>query len=160
MQDEHKSPGTPESVDDADFDTPVEDMATPARWTLISDMLVLQVKLIFDGFRDFMLVPVSLVAGIISLLQTGDKAGTAFYELLHLGRRSERWINLFGAADRVTRPQPEESDSSLRDIDSIVEGLESYIIEEYRKGGVTATAKARLDSALDTLARAANRDRG
>ena len=35
------------------------------RWTLIRDVAVLQVKLIVDGLRDFILVPISLVAGLI-----------------------------------------------------------------------------------------------
>ena len=48
------------------------------RWTLIRDIAVLQVKLIFDGLRDFILVPVSLIAGIISLVRAGDPAGNEF----------------------------------------------------------------------------------
>ena len=40
----------------------------PDRWTLIRDILVLQLKLIVDGFRDLILVPISLVVGFVSLL--------------------------------------------------------------------------------------------
>ena len=71
------------------------------RWTLARDIAVLQVKLIVDGLRDFILVPVSLVAGIISLFSGGRSRDNEFYRLLRIGRRSEQWINLFGAADRV-----------------------------------------------------------
>ena len=37
------------------------------RWALLRDIAVLQVKLVVDGARDLVLVPISLVAGLISL---------------------------------------------------------------------------------------------
>ena len=47
----------------------VEENDGPDRWTLIRDVAVFQVKLLFDGFRDLLLLPVSLVAGILSLIR-------------------------------------------------------------------------------------------
>lgn len=121
------------------------------RWTLIRDIAVLQVKLIVDGLRDFILVPVSLVAGLISLFRPGDASGSEFYDLLRVGKRSERWINLFGAADRV----PEPTDARVRfpeeDIDALVSRVESFVVDEYRRGGVTKQAKDRLDQVLNSL---------
>ena len=70
--------------------------ARPAHWTLLRDIGVLQVKLVIDGFRDLLLVPASLIAGLISLVNTQNgKPGSEFYELVSVGRQSERWINLF-----------------------------------------------------------------
>ena len=46
-----------------------EDGQMPDRWTLIRDILVLQLKLVVDGMRDFILVPISLIVGIASLLK-------------------------------------------------------------------------------------------
>ena len=40
----------------------------PDRWTLIRDIGVLQVKLLVDGFRDLLLVPTSIIAGIWSIV--------------------------------------------------------------------------------------------
>ena len=45
---------------------------TADRWSLIRDVAVLQLKLIVDGLRDLVLVPASLVAGIISLVSGED----------------------------------------------------------------------------------------
>jgi hypothetical protein len=45
--------------------TPPEHSDYPDRWTLLRDLAVLQVKLLVDGFRDLVLVPASLIAGII-----------------------------------------------------------------------------------------------
>ena len=55
---------------------------TPDRWTLIRDIAVFQFKLFVDGVRDLVLVPVSLVLGLVSLLKGGDRVGTEFYDLL------------------------------------------------------------------------------
>lgn len=126
---------------------------TPDRWTLLRDVLVLQVKLVVDGLRDLILVPVSLVVGIVSLLaaRRDDKSGNEFYELLRIGRRTERWIDLFGAAERVYGPQVAGERFPAESIDEIVQRVESFVVAEYRRGGVTRQAKDRLDQALDSL---------
>jgi hypothetical protein len=143
-------PGDPHSLDGK---------AETDRWTLIRDVAVLQVKLIADGLRDFILVPISLIAGVISLFRAGDPAGNAFYRLLLIGRRSERWINLFGAADRIPAPSPDERPFPAEDIDSLVGRIEAFVVDEYRKGGVTRQAKDRLDRAIDSLNKMASRQK-
>src|SRR5690606_6143806 len=72
------------------------------RWPLIRDVLVFQGKLLVGGLRDLVLLPVSLIVGIVSIIGTGKGSppGREFYDLLHAARRSERWINLFGAAGK------------------------------------------------------------
>ena len=129
----------------------------PDRWTLIRDILVLQVKLLVDGLRDLVLVPISLVVGIISLVKAGNTSGGEFYELLRVGRRSERWINLFGAAERVYGPAINEDRFPAEDIDKLVSRVESFVVDEYSKGGVTHQAKNQLDRALDSLHKLASR---
>ena len=129
---------------DADSDT--------ARWTLLRDLGVLQVKLLVDGIRDIILVPASLVAGIISIATSVDgKPGAQFYHLLAWGKETELWINLFGAAgnspEDIVKPRP----FGERDIDDVVGRLESFVIDEVKRGGVTAQAKERLDKILDAV---------
>ncbi|MCH8302449.1 MAG: hypothetical protein IH912_06825 [Proteobacteria bacterium] len=128
-----------------------EDGPMPDRWTLIRDILVLQLKLLVDGLRDLILVPISLVVGIASLLKGGESSGSQFYELLRTGRRTERWINLFGAADRVYGPSIADDRFPAEDIDEMVSRVESFVVDEYSKGGVTRQLKSQLDRALDSL---------
>lgn len=113
---------------------------------MIRDLVVFQFKLFVDGIRDLLLVPVSLVVGVISLLKGGERPGTEFYDLLKFGRHTDHAINLFGAADRVHDPADDES---VPDIDDLVSKVEDYVVDEYRRGGITAQAKERLDRALD-----------
>jgi len=128
------------------------------RWTLIRDIAAFQVKLLVDGLRDLVLLPVSLVTGLISLLKGGAEPGQEFYDLLRVGRRSERWINLFGAAERVYGPAPDDDNFAAEDIDKLVARVESFVVDEYRKGGVTTQAKDRVDQALNRLGKIANRN--
>jgi len=123
------------------------------RGDLIRDVAVLQVKLVVDGLRDFVLVPVSLVTGIISFFRAGNPAGDEFYRLLHVGRRTEHWINLFGAADRIPAPDAEHDPFPDADIDSLVGKLESFVVDEYRKGGMSQQARNRVHELLEALRR-------
>jgi hypothetical protein len=137
--------------------TSSEDGPMPDRWTLIRDILVLQLKLLVDGLRDLILVPISLVIGVISLLKAGNASGSEFYELLRAGRRTEQWINLFGAAERVYGPSIDDDRFPTEDIDEMVSRVESFVVDEYSKGGVTRQAKNQLDRALDSLHKLASR---
>ena len=138
-------------------DSPSTGMPTDRR-TLVRDIAILQVKLVVDGLRDFILVPVSLVAGIISLVKSGDEPATEFYDLLKMGRRSERWINLFGAAERVHGPAIDDDQLLPEDIDALVSRVESFVVDEYKKGGVTKQAKDQVDKALNKLHKRARRN--
>ena len=127
------------------------------RWALIRDIAVLQVKLIVDGLRDLILVPISLVAGIVSLAKSNTGSDSEFYDLLRLGKKSERWINLFGAADQLPVSAHDYVNFPDEDIDALVSRVESFVVDEYRKGGVTKQAKERLDRAITSLHKLAPR---
>ena len=128
--------------------------SSPERWMLLRDLGVLQFKLVVDGLRDVILVPASLIAGIISIASSKDgRIGMQFYHLLGWGKQSEVWINLFGAVEN----SPEEIEQPLpfgdQGIDDIVGRLETFVVDEYKRGGVTAQAKERLDKILNAVQR-------
>lgn len=122
------------------------------RWVLIRDAGVLQVKLVVDGLRDLLLVPASLIAAIASLITSDNgRPGPQFYELLEFGKKSERWIDLFAAQRNAPGTPAAELADSDKGLDDIVRRMESFVVEEYRRGGVTAQARERIDRALDAL---------
>ena len=126
----------------------------PDRWTLLRDMAVLQVKLLVDGFRDLVLVPASLIAGIISLVKgTKDRPGPQFYQLIGAGKQSEVWINLFKAYEHAPAEVKQEYSFGVANIDELVDKVESFVVEEYQRGGVTRQAKDRIDKALNAIQR-------
>lgn len=126
----------------------------PDRWTLLRDLAVLQVKLLVDGFRDLVLVPASLIAGIISLVKgTKDRPGPQFYQLIGVGKQSEVWINLFKAYEHAPPEVKQEYSFGVANMDEIVDKFESFVVDEYQRGGVTKQAKERIDKALNAIQR-------
>jgi hypothetical protein len=124
----------------------------PDRWTLIRDATVFQFKLVVDGLRDLLLVPASIVAALISLVDNEDgKPGGQFYRMIAIGKQSERMINLFGAYENAPEDVKREYDFGDMSLDDVVERMESFVVDEYKKGGVTAQAKARLDKVIDAM---------
>lgn len=124
----------------------------PKIWTLLRDIGVFQVKLVIDGLRDFILVPASLVAGLISLAKARNgEPGKQFYELVGVGKQSEQWINLFGALKNAPPDIAPRKHFGDREMDDIVSRVEEFVVDEYKRGGVTAQARERLNEALNKL---------
>ena len=98
------------------------------RIDLLRETAVLQIKLLVDGLRDALLIPLSLVAALIGLLRGGEDCNREFRRVVKLGRRSERWINLFG------HQPPIGSDPVTGSMDSVLEQVENVVLEQYRRG--------------------------
>jgi hypothetical protein len=111
--------------------------------------LLFQAKLIVDGLRDFVLVPVSLVATLAGLVRGGDEPEREFESVLDLGRQTERWINLFGTHE------PFEAGGQAGNLDQLVTRAEELLREQARQGGVSDNAAAALENALAALHRRA-----
>jgi len=119
----------------------------PDRWALIRDALVFQLKLAVDGLRDLIMMPVSIGVAVLDLLGAGPRAGRQFYDLLRFGRKTDEWIDLLGAAERVELVPARRGPG----IDSLVERMERLVVQEYERGGITASAKDAVDRALDAI---------
>jgi len=120
----------------------------PSRRMLIRDAMVFQLKLIVDGLRDLLLVPVSLLVALISLLPSNKVRGQEFYDLLRYGRQTERYINLFGAADRLQQDGAPDDD-----IDRAVSKLEALVVDEVQHGRMTKRARDRIEQLRQKLNR-------
>ena len=120
-----------------------------SRWELVRDALVFQGKLFVDGLRDAAMIPLSLVAVVMDLLGIGSRAGHNFYDVVLFGRQTERWIDLFSAADRLL---PESTEGKPpAGLDALVQRMEDLVVDEYQRGGITTSATDAVDRALDNL---------
>lgn len=132
---------------------------TLERWQLVWDVVIFQGKLLLDGGRDLLLSPLSIVLAIYALITGKQTPGQQFYDLMHIGHRTDKWINLFGAAKRA--PPSEfsarflnsfgEEGAEDQNVDNLVSHMEELVKKQYEKGGVTATAKTNIDKAFDKL---------
>lgn len=120
----------------------MSDSDTSKRGDLIRNSVVFQLKLMADGLRDLVLLPVSLIATIIGLLRGGDEPEREFLQVIQLGRDSEQWINLFG------NHEPPESAHATASIDALFTKVEQALKEQYLAAGTSAKAQAEIDEAL------------
>ena len=105
-----------------------ESVSPTPRLDLFREAAVFQVKLLMDGLRDAILIPISLVAALIGLFRGGSDCDREYRRVIKLGRRSERWINLFG------NQRPLGRSGTTGSLDSILEQVESTVLEQYQKG--------------------------
>jgi len=97
------------------------------RFRLIRETATLQIKLLADGIRDAVLIPISLLASLIGLLRGGEDCDREYRRVIKLGRRSERWINLFGHHRPLSKVHPAKS------LDEVLEQAEAVVIGQIRK---------------------------
>ncbi|MBT8067615.1 MAG: hypothetical protein KJO09_10270 [Gammaproteobacteria bacterium] len=136
-------------------ETPENNEQPQDRWTLARDIAVLQVKLLADGLRDLLLVPASLTVGLVSLFSSENgRPAPYFYQLLDLGKQTERWINLFGALKNAPPDVRQVEPFPDADIDDLVGRLETFMVDEHKRGGLTAQAQERMGKVIKAMQRA------
>ena len=119
-----------------------------SRAVLARETAVLQIKLLADGFRDAALIPISLIAAVIGLVRGGDEADREFRQVIKLGRRSERWINLFGYHRPFSRTHPAGS------LDTLINRAEEVLRDQVKRGKTTPEAQEALGEVLEEMHRA------
>ncbi len=137
-------------MSEPDQETSTDDIS--ANQTLIRDAALLQFKLIVDGLRDFLLVPASLVAALISFLSSRDgKPGPQFYQLVQWGKQSEHWIDLFGALKNAPDEVIERELPVDASLDDVVSYVEAIVVKEHKEGAVSKQAKRHIEKALSKV---------
>ena len=88
------------------------------------------------------LIPISIVAALIGLLRGGDDCDAEFRRVIKLGRRSERWINLFG------HQRPLGYGNPVGSMDKILNQVEAVVMEQRRKGSTADEIKEAVRKAM------------
>jgi hypothetical protein len=70
-----------------------------SRGVLIRDFLIFMAKLWLDGFKDLLLIQLSIVAVVLDLLFSGGRK-RLLYRVMYLGEKFDLWLNLHGALAR------------------------------------------------------------
>jgi hypothetical protein len=115
------------------------------RIELMRETAVLQLKLLADGLRDAALIPVSLLAALVGLVRGGEEPDREYRQVIKLGRRSERWINLFGHQRPLGKSHPAGS------LDTVLKQVEDVVMDQYRKGKTSAEARTAIRAALEKV---------
>jgi len=115
------------------------------RIELMRETAVLQLKLLADGLLDAALIPVSLLAALVGLVRGGEEPDREYRQVIKLGRRSERWINLFGHQRPLGKSHPAGS------LDTVLKQVEDVVMDQYRKGKTSAEARTAIRAALEKV---------
>ncbi len=120
------------------------------RRKFLRDAVVFQGKLLVDGFRDLFLMPVAAAAAVVDVIRPGEQPGRRFYDVMHYGKQSDRWIDLFAAADRVAEERPAQVnvpsldnivDEAGNQLSAIPRGLRLQALRRYRRNRQRAAAR-------------------
>jgi len=117
---------------------------TSKRGDLVRNAIVFQLKLVADGFRDLVLIPVSFFAAVIGLLRGGDEPEKEFNQVIDVGRQSEQWINLFGNHDVP------DGTNMATSIDVVFSKVEEVLKQQYKNDGTSKSTQTEIDEALQT----------
>jgi hypothetical protein len=128
----------------------MDETGTSKRGDLVRTTVVFQLKLMADGFRDLVLLPVSLVATLIGLLRGGDEPEREFHQVIQIGRQSEQWINLFGNHELP------DSSNAAASIDSLFVKVEETLKQQYKTGGISERMQTEINKALRITQEKAN----
>ena len=115
------------------------------RFELLRNAAIFQLKLMADGFRDLVLLPVSLVATLAGLIRGGPDPGREFNRVLDLGRETEQWINLFGHYDEA------DSTHAAASMDNLFSRVEENLKQQYKSEGTSERVQAQIAGVLEAV---------
>lgn len=123
------------------------------RWRFLRDFAVFELKLALGNLQNFLLLPISIGAGLIDLVVKGEREGHLFYKVVRMGRETDEAINLYGAIGgyHATGGDHEHAMKSDFTVDAVIGKIEGAIVREYEKGGTAAGIKAAVDRAIDQM---------
>jgi len=134
-----------------------------SRWQMLKKLVVFQVKLAFDAVRDLLLSPVSIVCTLIDIVKNEEQKNSRFDQLMSLGDKTDQWLNLFNHSVTVNKHKSNavktvglafsnfEQQPTEQNVDQIFDKIEDIIRQQHKNGGVTASAKASIDSYLERI---------
>lgn len=95
---------------------------------VVRDLAVFQLKLLLDGFADFVMIWVSLTAAALDLVAPTGQRGSRFYASMRAAERFDRWLNLHGAANVALEHPQGLFGASRAGADSLLGQIEKMVL--------------------------------
>ena len=112
-------------------------------WPKFRRLLVFQVKLYVDAFRDLFMSPISVIAFVLDLIQGKSGADSNFEGALRFGRRTERAINLFNQYDADKH--------EAYNVDTAISQIEESLSRHYKDGTLSEKTRQILENTIRNL---------
>ena len=95
------------------------------RWRLVRMVVLLQLKLGLSALRDLVLIPVALIAALFDFVRLREFEPRFFRHVLHLGERSDRYIDVWYHEHDDPNATPRENvDALLARVETVVRDRE------------------------------------
>lgn len=101
-----------------------------SQFVILRDLVIFQVKLMLDGVKDIVLMPLSIAAAVLDLIFPGSRPGHRFYGVMRVGERYDRWLSLFSAADNATSSTDGLFGHGREDPESMLARIENMLEHE------------------------------
>jgi hypothetical protein len=72
-------------------------LVAPSRKSVMRALGVFYLKLVLDGFKDVVLLPLAAIAAFLDLMKKTDEERESLGRVIHFGERFDRWLNLYGS---------------------------------------------------------------
>jgi len=92
---------------------------------LIRAVIILQFKLLLGAGRDLVLIPIALVAALFDLMRLKQGEPRYFREVLTIGEKSDRWIDVWYANHDEQAEPRENVDALLKRVEAAVRDRET-----------------------------------
>lgn len=72
-------------------------LVAPSRKSVMRALGVFYLKLVLDGLKDVVLLPLAAMAAFLDLTKKSDEERESLGRVIHFGERFDRWLNLYGS---------------------------------------------------------------
>lgn len=94
---------------------------------VIRDLIIFQVKLLLDGVADLLIAQVALLAVAADLLFPAERKGKRFYAVMARAERFDRWLSLYGTAEKADLEEDGLFGASQAGADTLLGRLETLV---------------------------------
>jgi hypothetical protein len=126
------------------------------RRVFLRDATVFHGKLLLDGLRDVILFPVALVTAVIDLIRRDNPPGRHFYDVVHFGKQTEQWIDLFEAVNRAPETDRPRATIDGPSLDDLLNDLEGKLRSGEEKGEISASLMRAMEQLREAAKQAIN----
>lgn len=95
---------------------------------VLRDLLVFQAKLLLDGFKDFVMIWVSVGAAALDLIAPSGQRGRRFYASMRAAEKFDRWLDLYSAAEEAVDHEQGLFGASRAGADSLLGKIEMMVL--------------------------------
>jgi len=115
------------------------------RRKVVRDVLIFQVKLWLEGFKDIILMPLSLGAAAVDLFFRKRPGRGVLYSVMKLGDRFEQWVHLYAALED-SEDERREVQAEPRSLDDLLNEAADGVEQNVSNGEVGPTGTDRPQS--------------